>query len=59
MTAGVDGAIDAINQRIFAGEISAATRAALKTYLAGGAFTDARVRETISLAIASSDFQWY
>jgi uncharacterized protein (DUF1800 family) len=59
MGAGVDAAIEMINQNIFAGEISPATKAALRTYAAVGTLTDARMRETLSLAIASSDFQWY
>ena len=59
MTAGVDGAIDTIDQRVFAGEIAPSTRSALRAYLVGGAFNDTRVRETLGLAIASSDFQWY
>jgi uncharacterized protein (DUF1800 family) len=59
ISAGLDGSIELINQRVFAGELSATTRAALRAYAAGGALTDARMRETLSLAIASSDFQWY
>lgn len=59
MTGGADATIEALNQRVFAGEISAGTRASLRAYLVAGAFTETRVRETISLAIASSDFQWY
>ncbi len=59
LNAGVDGAIEMINQNIFAGEISSATKAALRSYAAAGTLTDTRMRETLSLAIASSDFQWY
>ncbi len=59
MVSGVDGTIDALNQRVFASEMSPSVRTALRAFLAGGAFTDTRVRETISLALASSDFQWY
>ena len=35
------------------------TRTALLNYMNGGTFTDSRVRETIALALSSSDFQWY
>ena len=56
---GVDGAVDTIAQRIYGGEISATTKAALRSYLAAGAVNETRVRETIGLALASSDFQWY
>ena len=59
LAAGIDGSIELINQRLYAGEISASTRAALRAYAAGATLTDARMRETLSLAVASSDFQWY
>ena len=59
LSAGLDGSIELINQRVFAGEISASTRAALRAYAAGATLTEARMRETLGLAIASSDFQWY
>jgi uncharacterized protein (DUF1800 family) len=59
LVAGVDGTIDQIDQRIFAGEISPTTKAALRGYLAGGTLNETRVRETIGLALAASDFQWY
>ncbi|MDB4883418.1 MAG: hypothetical protein JWL95_2184 [Gemmatimonadetes bacterium] len=58
-TGGVDGAMSAINQRIFAGEMSPSTATYLRSYLSAAAFTDARLRETIALALSSSDFQWY
>jgi uncharacterized protein (DUF1800 family) len=58
-TGTVDAAIAAITQRIFVGEISPATGAALKSYLSAAAYTDGRLRETIALALSSSDFQWY
>jgi uncharacterized protein (DUF1800 family) len=56
---GVEGALATINQRIFAGEMSASTSGLLRTYLSATTFTDARLRETIALALSSSDFQWY
>ena len=59
LVGGVAGTIDQIDQRIFAGEISPSTKTALTTYLAGGTLNETRVRETIGLALAASDFQWY
>ena len=57
--AGVDGAMSVINTRIFAGEMSPSTGTYLRAYLSGATFTDARLRETIALALSSSDFQLY
>lgn len=54
-----DAAIDMINTNFFGGEMDLATRTALLNYLKGGTFNDTRVRETLSLAIASESFQWY
>ncbi|HSQ31683.1 MAG TPA: DUF1800 domain-containing protein [Gemmatimonadaceae bacterium] len=54
-----DAAIDLIDQNFFGGEMPLATRTGLLTYLKGGTFTDARVRETIGLAISANAFQWY
>ncbi len=51
-------AVDAINQNYFGGEMSAATRSALISYLSAGTFS-ARIRETIALAMSSTGFQWY
>jgi uncharacterized protein (DUF1800 family) len=59
LAAGADGAIEMINKNVFAGEISPSTRTALRTYIGAGTLNETRVRETIGLAIASSDFQWY
>ncbi len=59
LVGGVAGTIDQIDQRIFAGEISPSTKAALTTYLAAGTLNETRVRETLGLALAASDFQWY
>jgi uncharacterized protein (DUF1800 family) len=56
---GAAGALDAIAQRVFGGEMSPNTRAALQTYLAAGAVNENRVRETLGLALAAADFQWY
>ena len=38
---------------------SPVTKTALRAYLAGGTLNETRVRETIGLALAASDFQWY
>lgn len=54
-----DAAIDLLDQNFFGGEMPLATRTGLLTYLKGGTFTDARVRETIGLAISANAFQWY
>ena len=54
-----DAAIDLVNTRFFGGEMDLATRTGLLNYLKGGTFNDTRVRETLSLAIASEAFQWY
>ena len=54
-----DAAIDLMNVNFYGGEMDLATRTSLLTYLKGGTFNDTRVRETLSLAIASEAFQWY
>ena len=54
-----DAAIELIDQNFFGGEMLASTRTALTAYLKAGTFNDARVRETIALAIDSNGFQWY
>ncbi len=54
-----DGIASAINAYMFGGEMPARTRDAVKTYLTGGTLNNARVRETLALAINSSTFQWY
>ena len=54
-----DAAIDLIDQNFFGGEMPIETRSALLSYLKAGTFTDARVRETIALAISANSFQWY
>ena len=54
-----DAAVDLINQNFFGGEMPLVTRNALLTYIKGGTFNDARVRETIGLAISANAFQWY
>jgi uncharacterized protein (DUF1800 family) len=54
-----DNAIDLIDQNFFGGELEATTRVALLNYLKAGTFNDARVRETIALAMSTNSFQWY
>jgi uncharacterized protein (DUF1800 family) len=54
-----DAAIDLIQRNFFGGEMSLALRVALLDYLKAGNFNDARVRETIALALSSAEFQWY
>ena len=56
-----DGVVNQINARIFGGDISPQLRAQLLTYLraVAGAPSDARVRETIGLAVSSQHNQWY
>jgi uncharacterized protein (DUF1800 family) len=50
---------EAINKRVFAGEIPAELKTRLQQYLAGGTINAARVRETLALAISSTSFQWF
>jgi uncharacterized protein (DUF1800 family) len=52
-------AIDLINTNFFGGEIPTSTQTLLTNYLTGGTFNDARMRETIELAISANAFQWY
>jgi len=54
-----DAAIDLIDQNFFGGEMPLVTRNGLLAYIKGGTFNDARVRETIGLAISANAFQWY
>ena len=54
-----DAAIDLMNANFFGGEMDLTTRTSLLNYLKGGTFNDTRVRETMSLALASEAFQWY
>ncbi|MEO5568851.1 MAG: DUF1800 domain-containing protein [Gemmatimonadaceae bacterium] len=54
-----DAAIDMIDTNFFGGEMSLTLRLALLGYLKAGTFNDARVRETMALALSSAEFQWY
>lgn len=51
--------IDTIDAMAFGNEMSQRTRDELTTYLSGGTITATRIRETLSLAMSSSAFQWY
>ena len=59
LTGTADAAVDLMNANFYGGEMDLTTRTALLNYLKGGTFNDTRVRETLSLAIASEAFQWY
>lgn len=59
LTGTPDAAIDLVSAEFFGGELSTAMRVALLNYLKAGTFNDARVRETLSLAMSSAAFQWY
>lgn len=54
-----DAALDRIGADYFAGELSASTRAQLRTFLTGGTVNATRVRETLALAMSTHEFQWY
>lgn len=53
-----EGVLDRISQRVFAGEMPEPLRNRLREYLTAGNLNDGRVRETLSLALGSSTFQW-
>ncbi|MBA3671048.1 MAG: DUF1800 domain-containing protein [Gemmatimonadaceae bacterium] len=54
-----DSTIAAIDTRIFGSEMDPALRASLTTYLKAAAYSAARVRETLALALSANSFQWY
>lgn len=54
-----DGVVAQLSTRLFAGEMPASLRTALLEYLRGGTYNDARIRETLSLALSAQEFQWY
>ncbi|WP_310568498.1 DUF1800 domain-containing protein [Gemmatimonas sp.] len=54
-----DGVVAQIATRMFGGELSPALRTQLLTYLRAGTYSDARVRETISLAGSAQEYQWF
>ncbi len=54
-----DGVVAQIATRMFGGELPPALRTQLIAYLGGGTYSDARVRETISLAGSAQEYQWF
>jgi len=54
-----EGVVQKINTRLFGGELPTPLFASLLSYLRGGTYNDARVRETLSLAMSAHEFQWY
>jgi hypothetical protein len=54
-----DGVVAQIGTRLFGGEMPAALRTQLLTYIRGGAYSEARVRETLALAASAQEFQWF
>jgi len=54
-----DAALDTMNTELFSGEMAANTREQLRAFLIGGTLNEARVRETLGLALCSHEFQWY
>jgi uncharacterized protein (DUF1800 family) len=54
-----DGVVNQINARMFGGEMPNSLRINLLSYLRGGTYNDTRIRETMALAAAANQFQWY
>jgi uncharacterized protein (DUF1800 family) len=54
-----DGVVTQIGTRLFGGEMPSTLRTQLLTYLRGGAYSDARVRETLALAGSAQEYQWF
>lgn len=54
-----DGVLAQIASRMFGGELPPVLRTQLLTYLRGGPYSDARVRETIALAGSAQEYQWF
>jgi hypothetical protein len=54
-----DGVVAQIATRMFGGELPLALRTQLLSYLRGGAYSDARVRETLALAGSAQEYQWF
>ena len=54
-----DGVAEAINQRLFAGQIPSALKTQLTAHLTAAPLTATRVREACALAMSSTSFQWY
>ena len=54
-----DGVLRVINAQIFGGEMQPNLQTQLSTYLKTGTFNDTKIREGLTLAISSQQFQWY
>lgn len=54
-----EGVVNQIGTRLFAGEIPSTLRLGLLSYLKGAAYSEARVRETLALALSANEFQWF
>lgn len=54
-----DAVIAQIGARVYGGEFPETLKTQLTTYLKGGTLNDARLRETLALAISAHHFQWY
>jgi hypothetical protein len=54
-----DGIADTLNKMMFAGEMPTELRQQLVTFMSAGTLSDARVRDTIALAVSSSAFMYY
>jgi uncharacterized protein (DUF1800 family) len=54
-----DAVVYEISRRLFGGELNERTRQELIAYLKPAPANATRVRETLALALASSEFQWY
>jgi uncharacterized protein (DUF1800 family) len=54
-----DAVVYEISRRFFGGELNERTRQELVAYLKSAPTNTTRIRETLALALASSEFQWY
>lgn len=54
-----DGVVNAISANLYGGEMPTSLRSGLVSYLRGGTYNEARIRETISLAISANEYQWF
>jgi uncharacterized protein (DUF1800 family) len=53
-----DGVANALSKHLFGGEMPDALKTQLVSYASAGTLSDARIRETIALALSSSTFNW-
>ncbi len=54
-----DGVVAQIDARMFGGEMPTILKTQLVTYLRGGTYNEARIREVLSLAASANQFQWF